>query len=207
MLTKTDVANLALGKLGSSSIIINVDTESSQIAKIVRRHFSMSLTAILEKHPWTVLTKSAALALVEENPSPKWQYSYSMPEDGQVIRRLAMDNYFDHRLEYEDQIIPFEPAYTVGGYNIQANIPNAWAEYTVRPPEDGPYMDHFGRALAAMLAMDIAPSIITNNYVKMKDVFLKEARNEISEQIALDICLRPDPIAFESPFIRARMKN
>lgn len=207
MLTKTDVVNLALGKLGQSVTVVNADTENTTYAKIARRHFNMAVKALLQKHPWSIYTKTAALALIEEDPSPKWKYSYSVPSDAAVVRRIAMDSYFVHEQEYLDQIHMFEPVYNSGGYDIHTNIPNAWAEYTAVPPEDGPYMDHFARALAAMLAMDIAPSIITNNYAKMKDVFLKEARNEISEQIAYDITLAPEAEIPDSPFIRARYRT
>jgi len=207
MLTKTDVVNLALGKLGQTVSVINADTETTTYAKIARRHFTMSVTALLLKHPWSIYTKTAELSLVSLDPSIKWQYAYSMPTDAAQIRRIATDSYFSIEEEYADQRIPYEAVYTTSGYDIHTVIPNAWAEYTVRPPENGPYMDHFARALAAMLAMDMAPSIITNNYIKMKDVFLKEARNEISEQIALDISLRPEPPVSYSPFLRARWQS
>lgn len=203
MLTKTQIVNLALGKLGQSVEVVNIETETTTYAKIARRHFDMAVTEVL-KYPWSVLTKTAPLSLIAENPSPKWQYSYSVPTDSAAVRRLSTDSYFSQESEYEDQKIAFEPVYTVSGYDIHTSIPFAYAEYTVRPPSAGPYMDHVGRAIAAQLAMDMAPSIITNNYIKIKDVFLREARNEISAQIAYDITLRPEPKMPDSPFIRAR---
>lgn len=207
MLTKTDVANLALGRLGATHQVTNIATEQSNTAKIIRRHFDMALSSVLTKHPWAVYTKQEALSLVRENPSPKWKYAYSLPDDAQVIRRLAIGALFLHEEEYLEDVLPFEPVYVAGGYEIHTNVPNAYAEYTCRIPDGESFVDHFGRALAAQLAVDIAPSIITNNYIKMKDVFLRESKNEINEQIANDITLSPRPQFSESPFIRARRRN
>jgi len=206
MYTKTEIANFALGMLGQSLEIVNVDTETTIQAKILRRHFSKAVVETL-KYEWNVLTKTGALSLIAEDPSPKWQYSYSKPSDAEVVRRIESDNYFPADRQYEDQKVPFDLMYTTSGYEIHTNIPDAYAEYTVRPADVGPYPDHVAWAIAANLAMIAAPQIITNNYVKIKDTFLKEARNTISAQIAYDITLRPEPIAADSPFIRARSKG
>lgn len=207
MLTKLDIANLALGKLGSTHQIVNVDTETTNIAKIVRRHLANAIEAMLDEHPWAVFSRSGPLSLKASNVSPKWQYSYAMPTDAAVIRRLGAENYFPDEAEYLEELIPFEPIYNGYGYDIHTNLPSAYAEYTVNPPEDAILPTHFGRAVAAQLALDIAPSIITNNYAKIKDVLLRDAKIEISKQIAIDISLRPEPVNSDSPFIRARSKT
>lgn len=207
MLTKLDIANLALGKLGSTHQIVNVDTETTNIAKIIRRHYDIALESMLEEHPWGVFTKTGALNLVETDPSPKWKYAYALLDDIAVVRRLGAENYFPHLQEYLDELIPFEPIYSAYGYRIHTNLPDAWAEYTMRPSSEAALPTHFGRALATQLALDIAPTIITNNYVKMKDVLLRDAKIEISKQIAIDISLRPEPVNSDSPFIRARDRS
>jgi hypothetical protein len=204
MLTKTDVANLALGKLGSTAVIISLDSDPSNTAKVIKRHFDSALTSILKKHPWSVYTKYGALPLTGNNPMPGWQYAYDLPSDCEVVRRLSVDSLFMQETEYQDQLIPFQLIYTPNGYQIYTNIPNAYAEYTIRIPDGSLFVDHFGRAFACVLAQDIAPSLVTNNYSKIKELFLAESRREISEQIAIDISLRPEPVAADSPFIRAR---
>ena len=204
MLTKSDVANLALGKLGSSLQIVNIDSDSSQTAKIIRRHFDMAYKAVLSQHPWSVYTKQTALTLIMENPSAKWAYAYALPADAMIVRRIALGSLFSDEFEYLEQLLPFEPVNSIDGYQIHTNVPNAWAEYTCTIPDGSGYIEHFGRAFAAQLAIDIAPSIITNNWVKMKDAFLKEAKTEISGQISIDIALSPMPVNADSPFIRAR---
>jgi len=206
MFTKTEIATFAAGMMGQSIEFINIDTETSTHAKVMKRYFSKAVTETL-KYEWNVLTKTAALSLIEEDPSPKWQFAYSKPADAEVIRRLESDNYFPVDKQYEDQKVQFELIYTTSGYDIHTNIDNAYAEYTVRPADVGPYIDHLAWAIAANLAMITAPIIMTNNYQKMKDLFLKDARNVISAQIAHDITLRPEPLAADSPFIRARSRS
>lgn len=204
MLTKLDVANLALGHLGSSHQIINLDTETTNIAKIVRRHYEMSQESLLSEHPWYVFTKRAALTLLSNNPSLDWLYEYGIPDDCIVIRRLSDSNLFMNKQEYQDELLPFEPIFADTGYTIYTNVYQAWAEYTKRPADNSGMPIHYVRALSWQLAIDIGPSIITNNYASIKKVLLDNCKIEISKQMAIDISLRPEPIASDSPFIRAR---
>lgn len=206
MLTKNDIVNLALGKLGQTLFVTNVDTETSNVAKVCKRYWPMSLSSVLSKHPWSIFTKQAPLSLVTTNPSAKWAYAYALPADAHVIRRLALDTLFSDRFEYLDQMFPFEAVNSASGYEIHTNVPDAHAEYTCKIPDGSLYVDHFGRAVAAQLAMDIAPSLITNNYIKMKKELLADAKADISEQIADDITLAVSPRDAESPFIRARRR-
>jgi len=205
MYTNTEVANLALGHLGSSYKITNIETENSNMANIIRKHYDSALDTILTKHKWQFATKQGPLILVEENPSVNWQYSYRIPADAAVVRRISVEGAFFYKDEYLDQQEPFQIFYdATHGYVIHTNVFNAFAEYTVRLASTGPFINHFARAFAAQLALDIAPSVITNNYYKVKEELKRDLRNEMSEQMAEDISLNVAPTPSESPFIKVR---
>ena len=87
---------------------------------------------------------------------------------------------------------------------IFTNLAKAWAEFTAIPEDDEALVPYFGEALAAQLAEDIAPSIITNNYFKVKEGFMNDIRLAISEAIAEDIQKQPEQEVVYSPFMEAR---
>jgi hypothetical protein len=204
MLYKTDIANLALGRLGVSLTVIDVETENSQQAKIIRRHFRMSLDALLEMHEWNFATKYLPLILQSEDPTPVFKYAYVVPSDALIIREIAREGFFTNRRQYEDEKEKWQQVYSSTGALIYSNTPDAHAKYTVRIPDNIAMPNHFGRALAAQLSMDIAPSLITNNFGKIRDTLNADARIDISRGIADDLGRQPQMEESLSPFIRAR---
>lgn len=206
MLYKNDIANLALGRLGVSLSVTDVDTENSIQAKVIRRQFRSSLDTLLESHPWNFATQYAALSLISENVNPnvQYRYAYSYPAQCMVIRGLGIDGFFSHKNEYEQNVIPWQEVYTGGTPTLITWLENAYAEYTVRINEDIAMPTHFGRALAAQLSMDIAPSLITNNYGKVRDTLNSAARNDISLGISSDLGRQPLQGDAPSPFIACR---
>lgn len=205
MLTKNDVANLALGRLGVSLSVADIDTENSVQAKVIRRHLRMSLDTILERHPWTFANHTQALTLHEEDPSEAFKFAYDLPSDCLVLRRIAQEGIFHQTKEYEDMKDPWKQVYTgTSTQRIWCNVYLAHGEYTVRISEDSAVPVHFGRAWAAQLSMDIAPSLITNNFAKVKQLLNSEARNEIFDQIANDLGRQTQAVDPASPFQRVR---
>ncbi len=207
MLTKTEVANYALRKLGISKSIINIDTETTIEARILRDSFNMSITQLLDSHTWYFANKIAGLPLLRENPSRTWRYAYAIPADCHIIRQISETDMFLYEEEYPEYKRPFELFFTPGGYEVHTNVQNAVAKYTVSIPTDGPFINYFGRALGCQLAKDTAATLITNNYQKMKDLFLRDVNNEISQQMATDISQAPAPRNMDAPMIAARMTN
>lgn len=204
MLSKTDIANLTVGRLGQSTTILDLDSDQSNIAKILRRQFQSSLDTLCERHPWGHLTKYGALVLLGENPGGGFGFSYEKPADCLIIRQIAYRGEFPKMELYEDEKQPFEEIYNEGNTIIYTDVQYAHAKYTVRVTDAINFPTHFGRALSAQLAMDSAPSIITNNYPKMKQALLAEALNDISLGISHDIARQPAQRESLSPYIRAR---
>lgn len=206
MLYKNDIANLALGRLGVSLTVADVQTENTQQAKVIRRYFRTSLDTLLEKHPWSFATQMQALPLLSENPTPQFLYSYSKPADALIITEIAEEGIFSQFVQYEDQKNRWQEIYSPMGQMLYANTRNAHAKYTTKLPEDAAFPNHFGRALAAQLSMDIAPQLITNNFGKVRDTLNAGAMVDITHGIADDLGRQPLPEDSLSPFIRARLR-
>ena len=81
MLYKNDIANLALGRLGVSLYVSDLETENTQQAKIIRRHFRMALDTLLEMHDWNFATQYSPLILFQNDPTPNYRFAYLAPAD------------------------------------------------------------------------------------------------------------------------------
>jgi len=196
---------LALGRLGQTLTITDLDTENTNHAKVIRRHFRMSLDTILEKHDWNFATKFEALTLQSEDPIVGYRYCYTLPSDLLVIRQIAEEGIFNPNKQYEHEKAKFRLVYNGAGQRIiYTNVQNAHAEYTVRLPESSAFPNHFGRAFAAQLSMDIAPQLITNNYSKVSESINTLAMNDINNGIAFDLGQQPLPEDPASPFQSVR---
>ena len=205
MLFKNEVANLALGILGVSDNITDLDNEYTEVAKIIRRHIRHSMDYLLEMHHWNFARKTQVLTKASDDPEQAYNYSYYAPGDCLVIRQLGYNGYFPEGedLHINDQV-HFEEVYVGGSRLIYTNLSLAWAKYTRRVAESEGFPQSFGRALAGQIALDTAPSIITGNYPKLKDALYGEANGWIEKGIADDIARTPQRIISDSPFLKVR---
>ena len=205
MLSKTDVANLALGYLGSSQVITDLDTDNFNYTKIFRRFLQTSLNTFLESHPWKIASKNAALALISEDPNSGYAFEYSVPADCLVVRQVAAQDSFIREYEqYENDKRHFEERLSGSGMTIHTDQDQAWIEYTKQLSLDGYFPEYFGRGLAAQLAMDTANQIIGNNFAKVKQTLMPQLMEIQENAIAVDVSRSPRKKDPDSPFISAR---
>lgn len=86
--SKTEIVNIALAHLGVGSEISNLDTDQSTEANAMRRFYESAKDEVLRDLNWPFTTVFASLALVEEDPTDEWSYSYRYPSDALKIRRV-----------------------------------------------------------------------------------------------------------------------
>lgn len=204
IITRTEVFNLAVLSLGQTASIMNADTDSNLIARILRQTDLFAFNKALDLTDWRCFRKTGPMLLLAQGYSDSWEYRYAAPADAHKILRVDPEDYFpNYDVRAEDKI-PFVMDYTGGTVSILTNMPTARCEYVARPaPGTGvPY--YFGEAWAMILAEMSAPGIITNNWVKMKDAFLKDARQRISQAVATDLGSQPERRPPPSSFVAAR---
>lgn len=203
MLNKNEIANLALKRLGVSLTVSDLATDNSVQGKTIRSMFNTSMETLLEMHPWNFATKQAPLSLLMENPVPGYKYAYAYPADCLMIRQIACEGIFPKTNQYEHEKLRWEEVYG-SQRTLHSNIKMAHAKYTVKISDETQMPTHFGRGLAAQLSMDIAPSIITNNFSKVSQLLNADAMRAINTSISMDLNQQPEKLDAASPFLRAR---
>lgn len=78
---KTDLCNLALDMIGSTHVIVDVDTETTPVAIVMRRWYDHCSNELLSGYPWAFATKTVAMTLSVNAPLPGWRYAYAHPGD------------------------------------------------------------------------------------------------------------------------------
>lgn len=144
---KIDIVNLALARLGQSSIAsLNEGSEEAAKANAV---WEGALLTTLQAFRWGFNTKRARLALQEEEPEGyTYQYRYAAPsgmlQPYEIVRALAVD-----------EVIP----YLFEGGSIYTNEPDAVLVYAAREERVSQFSPSFQDALGWRLAGDMAMAL------------------------------------------------
>ena len=155
MATETDVANMALSHLGVGIEIQDLESESSQQAQVCRRFFGIARDKALADCPWPFAKAFATLGLVAEDPIEEWSFSYRIPADSLVIRRLRSGQ----RRDSESTSVPFATGQDGSGALLFTDQTPCDIEYTKRIEDSQRWDVDFSTALSYLLASYIAPRI------------------------------------------------
>lgn len=153
--SKTEICNLALSHLGIGSELSNLDSDSGQEATSCRRFYETTRDEVLRDFSWSFTTKFATLALVEEDPTTEWAYSYRVPSDCLMLRRILSGIRNDNR----QSRVPFKVAQDASGLLVYTDMEDAVIEYTVRVEDTSLYPPDFTVALSYKLAFYVAPRL------------------------------------------------
>lgn len=197
MASKTSISNMALGRIGVSQFVENVDTEKSTEAIQCLTYYDHNVEFVLRAFDWPFATGYRALGLVSEDPSSDWEYAFRYPTDALKVRRVVTS------LGRSD---PNPPPFVVGqdsqGPLIYTDEKNVTVEYTVRVTDPGRFDPLFIDALAWKLAADIAPALSR----------IKGARDDAMRMFAMSLNISQTIVANEqqrepereSEFVTAR---
>ena len=75
----TDIANEALGHLGTGVEIQNLATDTSKEARVMRRFYTSLLKSLESSKTWWWATVFQKLALQSIYPTPEWPFAYLRP--------------------------------------------------------------------------------------------------------------------------------
>lgn len=161
--TSTQIANMALRHLAQGVEIQDLDDENTDAARAARRFYDEALDEMLRSYNWPFARVYVTLALVEEDPTSEWLYSYAYPSGATALRRILSGNHKDD----SDSVIEYELAYGDSGTVILTNLEDAELEYTKRVTEVNRYPADFVMALSYRLAAYMAPSILGGSYPQL----------------------------------------
>lgn len=168
MPSKTDICNMALMRLAHSDRIGNFD-ENSTAADILRLFYDASLDKVLRDFQWPFATKRVALALAEADPIPEFSFSYRVPSDCVMFRKV-MNGVRDDR--QDTRITNWYGADDQSDL-IYTDEENAIGEYTFRVSDPARLPADFVTAFSYFLASEIAESLTSGDLAGLGDKALK----------------------------------
>jgi hypothetical protein len=166
------ICNLALRRVGAKRTISAL-TESSQEAQVCNAMYPHARDTVLDTSPWPFAMRYADLALVEEDPSNEWAYSYRYPANCLKIRRIVSasnsqpvrwtDNW---RMWNSTPQIPFEIGSDDQGVLLYTNQQDAQVAYTSKFTDASFFTPLFADAVTWRLAADIAMPLSISDTIR-----------------------------------------
>jgi len=154
-LTDTEIANLALSKLGpGGGYLTSLETDDTEAAEALRRVYVAVRDEVLEAHAWRFARKRDALAADPAPPTWGFALQYTLPSD--CLKVLAVKGYavnWTSAFEEED-----------GKLLTDITAP-LYIRYLARVTNTGKFSPTFVAALAARLADEVC-EVITKSSSK-----------------------------------------
>ncbi len=163
MASKVGIANMALSHLGVDKPIGNLTTEQSSEAHTIRTFYDIARDKALKEGPWPFSTRFAVLALVEEEPTTEWGFSYRYPSDCLSIHRILSGIRNDSR----QSRAPYKIGADDSGQLVYTDSEDAEIEYTARNDDPSTYTDEFELAFSYLLASLAAPRLTSGDQFKL----------------------------------------
>lgn len=168
----TELANLALTRIGVSQILTDLCTDTTREAAIARVVFEATLRLVLRDFPWPFATKYAALVQMTSPVQGDWLGAWRVPDDCVFERRLVASR----GIAVDPEMPPFALTSDVAGRILLTNEIAPMLEYTCRPTcaiftADELFTECFAWRLGAALApalsrMTEITALCLSEYVK-----------------------------------------
>jgi len=190
------ICNLALSRIGNGQAITAL-TEASAAAVQLNAIYEATRDYVLRAFPWGFAKRIVPLALVAENPSTDWLYSYRVPSDCLRVRRIVNPS---GRGPLPP--VPFDVASDDQGLLVLTDLENPTIEYTTRITSEGLFTSDFVSVFAWRLVIDSAVALSVDP--RFSDRAVVNYAGEISEAKKNVRKERQDDPPPESEFITAR---
>lgn len=193
--SETSIANAALRLLKSTSVISDLRTDQNKLAKDMRAWYDEVLEFLLGDHSWRFASKTAELALVEEEPNDEWGFSYREPSD--CLRRRRIQNGLREEQETEDTKVPFAVSSDDDGVLIFTDQEDAFLDYTGRVANPSLLPSDFTLAFEGLLAFFAEPSVfgtepgLAQRAYQIYEYFIEKAKAEDAKSTVFG----PDPLS------------
>ncbi len=160
--SETEICNLALAHCGNSNGIASL-TERSAPARACSLFYAQVRDEVLREFPWPFTRTFAALALVAEQPTTEWAYSYRYPASCFRLVRLLSGM----RVDTEATRVPFRMGADAQGRLLYTDLPEAVAEYYAAVTDVSRFSPDFVQTVALKLAAMIAPTVTGGDPTKL----------------------------------------
>lgn len=150
MASETDICNLALIRIGQGSRIAALD-EESEPASLCQFLLPLMREDTLRSAPWPFACRRVELALVEEDPSTDWSFSYRLPSGCMRAIRILPNDGRNSRTR-----IPFEVEGDDTAGLVYTDEVDPVLHYVAAIDDPTLYPADFVDALAWRLAMELA---------------------------------------------------
>lgn len=201
MASDTVICNMALGHLGSTKEIADLETERSAEAIVCRRFYESVRKQTLRDFPWPFATKYATLNTTTNPNDDEWAYAYRYPTDCLAIQRIVSGI----RNEAANQRIAYTIVRDDDGKVILTDQVDAVLQYTVDLENEEEYPPDYEMALSLHLASVIAPKLTGGDQFKLGERARQLYEIHLTKAAANSQNEKQQEVDPESEFIRARM--
>lgn len=199
----TEIANLALSRVGEKEEITDLSMANSLAAKQCRLHYARTRNALLRSHPWNFAVKRVALAATTSTPAFEYTYEFTLPTDCLKVIRTSWEatgwTTRDTLWAGWDDYTP----YRIEGRKLLANESTCSIEYIAEITDVSQFDELFIEALSFKLALAVAPALTNNRSLietlnQQAEMAMLEARTvDAQEGSARDVI-------DDTTFVRAR---
>lgn len=144
-LSIVQICNLALARIGVTDGIAALSDNLAE-ARACQLAYEPCRDDLIGSYDWPFARRSAALGLVAEDPTEEWGYSFRVPSDCLLARRI-------------DQGGDYEIAGDSSGRLLYANAEAVTLSYTARIDDVGLIPHQVAMALAWRMAVELAPAL------------------------------------------------
>jgi hypothetical protein len=174
VLSKIDICNLALNKMGAKSI--RAFDEDNKLARQCELAYEAYRETLQTKYDWSFCTKYAQLSLLSETGTDTLEYVFALPSDCLRPREVR----------------PFLPSvnWQRVGRKIFTNISEVYLIYSANITDVSQFPAYFGMALAGQIASQTAVSIVQDT--KLLETIIGNTVKKGWVQEVLDDALEAD---------------
>lgn len=147
--SKTNICNAALGRIGSSPIM-DIDDADSKSARVCKNAYDPTLREVLRNGVWNFAKDRATLARLTALPAFGWSYQYQLPSDWmRLVKFNGVDVYPDGVGE----------EWEIEGRKVLTDAETAEIQYIKFVDDPNQYDALFVTAFTVLLASNIAVPI------------------------------------------------
>lgn len=163
LLSKTDIANLALNNVKSQEIIENLDTDPGTAADALRRWYDVARSQTLADFDWTFARTRQVLAAHPDDPPTEWALRYLYPSTALQPRLI------ENPVGPDADPVPFAVERAPNGTrSILTDLDEACLIFTADVTDTTLFSVHFTTTLALLWAWYVSGAITGDQALRDK---------------------------------------